>query len=73
MTTLLPSNAFCTIISLFLKKIFNVSNSTLGKKSFTSVHVQWNNRVYEAAFDKRIIKLDPSKELTTLNDSSKGS
>ena len=30
-TTVLPLSAFCTITSLFLRKIFNASNSSLGK------------------------------------------
>ena len=30
MTTVLPLSAFCTIISLLLRRVFNASNSILG-------------------------------------------
>ena len=39
MTTVLPLSAFCTMISLFLRRIFNASNSALGKFFYGLVRI----------------------------------
>ena len=76
MTTALPLSAFCTIISLFLRRIFNASNSTLGKFFSNVLPVAFYDEKAESLslpLINYLSKLETSTESTSLYNSSKGS
>ena len=74
MTTVLPLSAFCTIISLFLRTIFNTSNSALGKFFSNVLPVSLYDEKAESLsllLLNSLSKLETSKESTSLYSSSK--
>ena len=71
-TTVLPLSAFCTIISLFLRRIFNASNSTMGKFLSIVLPVSYdkNKESQSLLLIRSLSKWETSKE--SLYISSKG-
>ena len=74
--TVLAFPAFCTIVSLFLRKIFNASNFSLGK-FFPRVLLLslYDDKAKSLSLHliNSLSKLETSKESTSLCNSSKGS
>ena len=74
MTTVLPLSAFCTIISLFLRRIFNASNFSLGKFFSRVLPVSLYDEKAESLsllLTNYLSKLETSKESTSLYNSLK--
>ena len=75
MTTVLPLFSFCTIISVWLRKIFNAPNFSLGKFFSRVLPVslyQGKAESLSLLLMNSLSKLETSKESTSLYNSSKG-
>ena len=74
MTTVLPLSAFCTIISLFLRRIFNALNFSLGKFFSRVLPVSLYDETAQSLsllLMNSLSKLETSKESASLYNSLK--
>ena len=74
MTTVLPLSAFCTIIYLLLRRIFNASNFALVKSFSKVLPVSYYDEKAESLsllLIKSLYKLEISKKSTSLYSNSR--